>query len=62
MANGMRKLLKHMKEHRINVLEAENARLRQRNEQLVEFLLSLCNTLAAWKNEEFSKESEAKNN
>ncbi len=29
MANGMRKLLKHMKEHRINVLEAENARLRE---------------------------------
>jgi len=61
MANGMRKLLKYTKEHppknvelqRINVLEAENARLRQRNEQLVEFLLSLCNSLHEWKNEEF---------
>lgn len=34
-------------------LEAENARLRQHNEQLVEFLLTLCNTLSAWKNDEF---------
>lgn len=39
-------------------LEADNARLRQHNEQLVEFLLSICNTLAAWKNEEFKTKSE----
>lgn len=46
MANGMRRLLKYMKEHppknvelqRINVLEAENARLRR-------FLLSLLRTV-----------------
>lgn len=40
-------------------LQADNARLRQRNEQLVEFLLSIYNVLTAWKNEEFNTESEA---
>ena len=42
-------------------LQADNARLRQRNEQLVEFLLSIYNVLTAWKNEEFNTESEAGN-
>ena len=50
-----------MLEDIIKTREAENAWLRQRNEQLVEFLLSIYNVLTAWKNEEFNTESEAKN-
>ena len=39
----------------INDRDEEIARLRQRNEQLVEFLLSLCNSLREWKKEEFKE-------